>query len=209
MSASLASARINAREEGVARISASLASRDFMWRWRADRCWRIELSSDVFHGGGRLRTQRCREEAVAQRGVIRGEAAGRWTQRVSMDNLVEKRGRHLQNGVGESELENLARDRFEGAGVTQVDLLPALFSAGVGQEFEPFGVFCGEPSRRLRAVDLDIPSVLLAGGDPLGLERPRESRPLAVLGFTQECGIVPRLAWHHPTFSIRALLDDF
>ena len=107
------------------------------------------FASDLLHRAELLRAKGGGEEPVAERRFLRCHAAGGGPQRPSVRQLVQVRGGHLQHGVGETELEDLARHRLEGARVADVDLLPGLLAPRVGEQFEPLGNKAGKKISRL------------------------------------------------------------
>ena len=142
-------------------------------------------------------------------GFLRRDAAGKPRRRPAMHQLVEKRRPHLQNGVAKANLEDRPRDDLEGRFVAHVDVPPDLLAAGVVEQLEPLGILRRKSRRAARAQHLEIPRVLLAGGDPLRFQR--HGKDLArggIHGVAQQRGVVPRIAGGHLPAAIGPLRDD-
>ena len=108
--------------------------------------------------------------------------------------LVAECGDHLEDRVGESELENPSGDRPVHRGGSEVLASPGLSLAGnIRHRFKCPWMFRVEPSRKLGPFHREIPRIHFTGGDPL---YPDGHRKTGGLGgrFAEEGRIVPGFA---------------
>ena len=85
---------------------------------------------------------------MTQGGLIGSDAGGVRAERLAVVKFVEESGPHLQNGIGESELEDAAGDGLERGLVAHLDLLPDLLAVRHAHDLEDVGVGAGPTGGR-------------------------------------------------------------
>ena len=130
-------------------------------------------------------------------------------RRFAVHHFVKVTGPHLLNGIGESRLENSARDALKRHIHTHIDLAPRLLTAVVGHHFQQLGILRRPANGSFHPENFHVPRVFFTGCNAETFERPREHLAgLGIFHFAQQRTVVPCFARNHLTFTVGALLYD-
>src|SRR6266567_1547652 len=91
--------------------------------------WTLTESKHADGFAALARLQRRRQDGVLELGFLHRDAAHRAAHLVSVDALVAERSQHLEDGVAEAELEDLAGDRGVRAAIADVRRRPRLLAS--------------------------------------------------------------------------------
>src|ERR1700726_843688 len=127
----------------------------------------------------------------------------------AVGEFVAKRCPHLEDAIGESKFENRAGDRWIGALVTEIEMLPRLRATGfVFHDLQRLRILGGVDHGTPGADDSEEPGVGFPRSNPFCVHRYWELVVL-LIDLPVDGGIVPGSAWDKSPFAVGTFPDDF